>query len=42
MGNKNLLNIAREVIRIETSALKKLQSSIGKSFELVVKSIWNP
>jgi len=41
MGNKNLLNIAREVIRIETIALKKLQSSINKSFEKIIKTILN-
>ena len=41
MGNINLIKIAKEVIKIETASLKKLQSSIGKSFELVVKSILN-
>ena len=41
MGNKNLLNIAKEVIRIETIALKKLQSSINKSFEKIIKTILN-
>ena len=41
MVNKNLLNIAKEVVRIETNALKKLQSSIDKSFEKIIKTILN-
>ena len=41
MRNKNLINIAKEVIKIEANSLKKLHSSIGKSFEKVVKTILN-
>ena len=41
MKNKNLLNIAKEVIKIELNSLKKLQSSIGKSFEKIIKTILN-
>ena len=41
MQNKNLLSIAKEVIKIETESLKKLKSSIGKSFEKIVKTIIN-
>ena len=41
MRKKNLINIAKEVIKIETNSLKKLHSSIGKSFEKVVKTILN-
>ncbi len=41
MGNKNLLNIAKEVVRIETAALRKLQSGINKSFEKIIKTILN-
>ena len=39
MRNKNLLSIAKKVIKIETESLKKLQSSIGKSFEQIIKTI---
>ena len=38
---KNLLNIAKEVIKIELEALKKLHLSIGKSFEKIIKTIIN-
>ena len=41
MKNNNLINIAKEVIKIETNSLKKLHSSIGKSFEKVIKTILN-
>ena len=41
MRNQNLINIAKEVIKIETDSLKKLQSSIGKSFEQIIKTILN-
>ena len=41
MKIKNLLNIAKEVIKIEINSLKKLQSSIGKSFEKIIKTILN-
>ena len=41
MRNKHLLNIAKEVVRLESNALKKLQSSIGKSFEQIIKTIIN-
>jgi arabinose-5-phosphate isomerase len=41
MRKNNLINIAKEVIKIEVASLKKLQSSIGKSFEQIVKTILN-
>ena len=41
MRNRNILNIAKEVIKIETESLKKLQSSIGNSFEEIIKAIVN-
>ncbi len=41
MKDKKLLNIAKEVIKLEYISLKKLQSSIGKSFEQIVKTILN-
>ena len=41
MKNRNLINIAKDVIKIETESLKKLQSSIGKSFEQIIKTILN-
>ena len=39
MRNRNLINIAKDVIKLETESLKKLQSSIGKSFEQIIKTI---
>ena len=41
MRNNNLLSIGKEVIKLEAESLKKLQSSIGKSFEQIVKTIIN-
>ena len=41
MRNKNLINIAKQVIKAELDSLKKLQSSIGKSFEQIIKTIIN-
>ena len=41
MQNKRILNIAKEVIKIETHSLKKLHSSIGTSFEKIIKTILN-
>ncbi len=41
MSNKNILGIAKEVIKIETDALRKLHLSIGKSFEKIIKTIIN-
>ena len=41
MINRNLLNVGKEVIRTELNSLKKLQSSIGKSFEKIIKIILN-
>ena len=41
MQNKKILNIAKEVIKIETDSLKKLRSSIGKSFEKIIKTVLN-
>ena len=39
MFKNNLINIAKEVIEIEKASLKKLKSSIGKSFEQIVRTI---
>ena len=41
MTNKNLLSIAKDVIKLEADSLKKLQYSIGKSFEQIIKTIVN-
>ena len=41
MSGKNILSIAKDVVKIETRALKKLNSSINKSFEKIVKTIIN-
>jgi len=41
MRNKNLLSIAKEVIKIEKESLGKLHSSIGKSFEKIIRTILN-
>ena len=41
MPKKKLLDIAKDVVEIETVALKKLRSSIGKSFEKIIKTILN-
>ncbi len=41
MIDKKVLNIAKEVIKLELISLKKLKSSIGKSFEQIVKTILN-
>ncbi len=41
MKNKKLISIAKEVVKIETAALKKLQLNIGKSFEKIIKTIIN-
>ncbi len=41
MKDRKLLNIAKEVIKLELVALKKLKSSIGKSFEQIIKTILN-
>ncbi len=41
MKDKKLLNIAKEVIKLEYLSLKKLQSSIGRSFEQIVRTIIN-
>ncbi len=41
MQNKNLLSIAKEVIKIELDSLKKLRLSIDKSFEEIIKTIIN-
>ena len=41
MKDKKVLNIAREVIKLEYISLKKLHSIIGKSFEQIVKTILN-
>ncbi len=41
MQNRKLLNIAKDVIETETNSLKKLRSSIGKSYEKIIKTILN-
>ena len=41
MQKKKLLDIARDVIKIEIISLKKLYASIGKSYEKVIKTILN-
>ena len=38
---KNIIQIAKEVIKIETASLKKLEANIGKSFEQIIKTIIN-
>ncbi len=41
MKDKKLLNIAKDVIKLEYTSLKKLHSSIGNSFEKIIKTIVN-
>ncbi len=41
MKQNKLLNIAKEVIKLEIDSLKKLQSSFGGSFEKLIKTIIN-
>ena len=41
MRNKITSKIAKEVIKLETESLKKLQNSIGSSFEKIIKTIVN-
>ena len=41
MQTKNFKKIAKEVIKIEINSLKKLQSSINKSFEKIISTILN-
>ena len=41
MRNKNIVKIAKEVINLESKSLKRLQSSIGRSFEEITKKIVN-
>ena len=36
-----ILNIAKEVVKVEINSLKKLHSNIGKSFQQVVRAIIN-
>ena len=38
---KNIIQIAKEVIKIETTSLRKLEANIGKSFEQIIKTIIN-
>ena len=38
---KNIIKIAKEVVKIETTSLKKLEANIGKSFEQIIKTIVN-
>ncbi len=38
---KNIIKIAKEVVKIETISLKKLEANIGKSFEQIIKTIVN-
>ena len=39
MKDKRLLSIAKEVIKLEINSLKKLQTSIGPSFQKIIKII---
>ena len=41
MRDKKLLSFAKDVIKIESDSLKKLQSNIGKSFVQIIRSILN-
>ena len=41
MIDKRILKIAKNVIKLERDSLKKLQSSIGSSFEKIIKTILN-
>ena len=41
MKNSDLIKVAREVVKVEMNALKKLHSSINKSFEKLIKTIIN-
>jgi arabinose-5-phosphate isomerase len=41
MKDKNLLRIAKQVVRDEIGSLKKLETSFDKSFEKIVKAIVN-
>ncbi len=41
MKDKKLVNIAKDVIKLEFTSLKKLHSSIGNSFEKIIKTIIN-
>ncbi len=41
MKDLKIINIAKEVIKLEQNSLKKLHLSIGKSFEKLVKTILN-
>ena len=41
MKDKKLVNIAKDVIKLESTSLKKLHSSIGNSFEKIIKTIIN-
>ena len=38
---KNIIKIAKEVVKIETTSLKKLEANIGKSLEQIIKTIIN-
>ena len=38
---KNIIKIAKEVVKTETASLKKLEANIGKSFEQIIKTIIN-
>ena len=38
---KNIIKIAKEVVKVETNSLKKLEANIGKSFEQIIKTIVN-
>ena len=41
MRNRDLLNIAKDVVKVEAESLKKLHSSIDRSFEKIIKTIIN-
>ncbi len=41
MSKRNILDITKEVIKIETESLKKLRTNIGSSLEQIIKTILN-
>ena len=41
MRNKYLINIAKDVVKLEIDSLRRLQTSIDKSFEKIIKTILN-
>ena len=41
MMDRNLISIAKEVVKLEINSLKKLHTNIGGSFEKIIKTIIN-